>query len=97
MHRAPVNPPGSRFAYGRASQAPPPKDACTPPEGSQPVRAAGRPNPNGPFREPPRLQPGDYQLRLTVDGKTQTQPVTVKPDPRGEPVDHANEGINNRS
>jgi hypothetical protein len=28
------------------------------------------------------LQPGEYTLRLTVDGQTYMQPVTVKPDPR---------------
>ena len=34
---------------------------------------------------------------MTVDGKTYTQPVTVKPDPRGVQTNTANEGINNRS
>ena len=29
------------------------------------------------------LQPGQYTLRLTVDGQTFTQPATVKADPRG--------------
>jgi hypothetical protein len=29
--------------------------------------------------------PGQYTVRLTVDGQTYTQPVTVKPDPRGAP------------
>jgi len=29
------------------------------------------------------LQPGQYTLRLTVDGRMFTQPATVKPDPRG--------------
>ena len=33
----------------------------------------------------PALQPGPYTVRLTVDGQTYTQPVTVKPDPRGAP------------
>ena len=33
----------------------------------------------------PTLQPGPYTVRLTVDGQTYTQPVTVKPDPRGAP------------
>jgi photosystem II stability/assembly factor-like uncharacterized protein len=28
------------------------------------------------------VQPGTYIVRLTVDGKTYTQPLTVKPDPR---------------
>ncbi len=99
MHRAPVNPSGSRWGnYGRANQPPPPKDSCTPPQGNVPLgRANSNANPNGPFRELPRLLPGEYTLRLTVDGQTLTQPVTVKPDPRGEPVDHAMEGAGNRS
>jgi photosystem II stability/assembly factor-like uncharacterized protein len=32
------------------------------------------------------LQPGQYTVRLTVDGQTLTQPVAVKPDPRGVPA-----------
>lgn len=35
-----------------------------------------------PSPEGPLVHPGEYQLRLTVDGKTQTQPLTVKMDPR---------------
>jgi hypothetical protein len=31
------------------------------------------------------LQSGQYTVRLTVGGETYTQPVTVKPDPRGLP------------
>jgi photosystem II stability/assembly factor-like uncharacterized protein len=34
----------------------------------------------------PGLPPGQYNLRLTVDGQTYTQPVTIKPDPRGAPT-----------
>jgi hypothetical protein len=30
----------------------------------------------------PRISPGHYQVRLTVDGKTQTAGFEVKPDPR---------------
>jgi photosystem II stability/assembly factor-like uncharacterized protein len=30
----------------------------------------------------PRISPGKYQVRITVDGKTQTQPFEVKADPR---------------
>jgi photosystem II stability/assembly factor-like uncharacterized protein len=30
----------------------------------------------------PKIVPGDYQVKLTVDGQTQTQSFTVKPDPR---------------
>jgi hypothetical protein len=31
------------------------------------------------------LQAGQYSVRLTVEGQSYTQPVTVKPDPRGGP------------
>ena len=30
----------------------------------------------------PKALPGDYQVRLTVDGKPQTQPLKIVPDPR---------------
>ena len=32
----------------------------------------------------PRAVPGAYTVRLTVDGKTLTSPLIVKPDPRGD-------------
>jgi len=38
------------------------------------------------------VQPGTYTVRLTVDGKTYTQPLTVKPDPRT-----ANPGMSGRN
>jgi photosystem II stability/assembly factor-like uncharacterized protein len=64
-----------------------PKDACSPPAG------APRPAPEtagpGERRGPVALTPGDYTLRLTVNGQTYTQPATVKPDPRGKPVDNS--------
>jgi hypothetical protein len=31
------------------------------------------------------LQPGQYSVRLTVDGQSYSQPVTIKPDPRAAP------------
>jgi hypothetical protein len=31
----------------------------------------------------PRALPGNYQVRLTVDGKSQVQPLFIAPDPRG--------------
>jgi photosystem II stability/assembly factor-like uncharacterized protein len=31
----------------------------------------------------PRALPGNYQVRLTVDGKSQVQPLVIAPDPRG--------------
>ena len=33
-------------------------------------------------RPGPLVVPGDYTLRLTVDGRSMTQPLTVEPDPR---------------
>jgi hypothetical protein len=32
----------------------------------------------------PRALPGSYTVRLTVDGKTLTSPLVIKPDPRGD-------------
>ena len=39
----------------------------------------------------PRVVPGNYQVKLTVDGKTLTETFTVKPDPRlsTTPADYA--------
>jgi photosystem II stability/assembly factor-like uncharacterized protein len=39
----------------------------------------------------PRLTPGNYQVKLTVDGKSYTQPFEIKPDPRltTTPADYA--------
>ncbi len=57
---------------GAAAAAAP--DACT---GSVPATPE-RPGRGG----APALQPGQYTVRLTVDGQSYTQPVTVNPDPR---------------
>jgi len=80
MHRAALNVVAPRFGFGRRP-APPPVDACHP--AGTPAPAAARP---GFGRAAPRLEPGQYTVRLTVDGKTLTQPVTIKPDPRGLPA-----------
>ena len=37
------------------------------------------------------MTPGDYTARLTVDGKSYTQAVSVKADPRGVPANAAAE------
>jgi photosystem II stability/assembly factor-like uncharacterized protein len=39
----------------------------------------------------PKVAPGSYQVKLTVDGKTFTQPFEIKPDPRlaATPADYA--------
>ncbi len=68
------------FGGGGRRPEPPPADACNPP-GSHPAEA---PQPRR-GRPAPGLQPGDYTVRLTVDGQTYTQPVNIKPDPRGIP------------
>jgi photosystem II stability/assembly factor-like uncharacterized protein len=39
--------------------------------------------------EGPLVLPGTYQVRLTVNGKTTTQPLDVKRDPRSHPADTA--------
>jgi hypothetical protein len=64
-------------AAGRVAAAAPPPDACTS-SLPAPARAQG----GGANRGAPPLPPGQYTLRLTVDGQTYTQPVTLKPDPR---------------
>jgi len=92
MHRFALGPAGGRGGFGggggRGGGAPPVKDACT---GAMPAPAApagrGAGGGGGGRGGPQGLQPGEYTIRLTVDGKTYTQPVTVKPDPRGEPVE----------
>ena len=73
---------GGGGGFGRPA-APPPADACHPasaaPQNPQPRERANRP------RAEAGLQPGQYTVRLTVDGQTLTQPVIVKPDPRNIP------------
>jgi len=80
---------------GRGGGAPPPPDACTPAAGAADAAAAapaggrgrggrgGGGGGGGGGRGGGGLQPGQYTVRLTVDGQAYTQPVTVKPDPRG--------------
>ncbi len=51
------------------------------------LRYEGTPRiPNSPLwggsTDGPTAVPGDYQVRLTVDGKSQTQPLKIVPDPR---------------
>ncbi len=54
-----------------------------PPEGiprSYPIAAVYHDTPGRPVG--PWVQPGEYLVKLTVDGKTYSQPLTVKMDPR---------------
>ena len=86
MHRFALNVAVQRGfgGGGRLPAAPPVSDACSPPPGTEaaaparPARGAG-----GGRGGQQGLQPGAYTVRLTIDGQTYTQPVTVKPDPRG--------------
>jgi photosystem II stability/assembly factor-like uncharacterized protein len=72
---------------GRGAAAPAVMDACTP-AGGAPATAAGGGRGRGGRggggggRGAAGMQPGQYTVRLTVDGQTLTQPVLVKPDPR---------------
>ncbi|HXC95373.1 MAG TPA: hypothetical protein VNU92_06705 [Edaphobacter sp.] len=86
MHRIALNitaPRGFGGGAGRgAAPPPPPVDACHP-AGTPAPRADGNPQRR---RSAPVLQPGEYTVKLTVDGQTYTQPVTIKPDPRNLPT-----------
>jgi hypothetical protein len=86
MHRHALGAAGGRGGgFGRGAASAPAGDACNP-AGTAPVnagggrggRGGGRGGPTGPA-------PGQYTVRLTVDGQTYSQPVTIKPDPRGAP------------
>ena len=88
MHRIALNIAAPRgFGGGGggrgAAPPPPPVDACHP-AGTPAPRAEG----GGPQRRrgAPVLQPGEYTVKLTVDGQTYSQPVTIKPDPRNLPT-----------
>jgi hypothetical protein len=82
MHRIALNvTPPARGSGGRP-QPPLPADACHPAGTPAPAAAAA---PAQPVHGAPGLQPGSYTVRLTVNGVTLTQPVTVKPDPRKLP------------
>ncbi len=81
MHRFAIGGAAGRGGGGGRGRgaAPAPKDACTGAVTAAPAqggRGGGRGGNNG-------LQPGAYTVRLTVDGQTFSQPVAVKPDPRG--------------
>ncbi len=97
MHRFALSAGGGGRGFGRGAATPAAKDACTPataPADTQAGAAAGGRGGRGGRGGggggggrggAPVMQPGSYTVRLTVDGQTYTQPVTVKPDPRGTP------------
>jgi hypothetical protein len=70
--------------FGRVSEPAAP-DACTPPAGAPAANPPAR-GPGGGRRDgAPSLPPGEYTVHLTVDGQMYSQPLTIKPDPRGAP------------
>jgi hypothetical protein len=91
-HRVALNVRSMRGFGGGRPTAPPPTDACNPP-GSHTAEAAQPQQRRG--RSAPGLQPGNYTVRLTVDGQTYTQPVNIKPDPRGVPEAADNQSSGN--
>jgi hypothetical protein len=69
---------GRAVGGGRGGQtAPRPQDACSNTT-VVPFGAVGR----GPERGRGSLMPGDFSVRLSVNGQTYNQPVTINPDPR---------------
>jgi hypothetical protein len=84
MHRVALGATAGRGGGfgGRGAAATPAKDACTG-DVPAPAQGAGRGGRGG--RGGGGLAPGQYTVRLTVDGQTYTQPVELKPDPRGVP------------
>jgi photosystem II stability/assembly factor-like uncharacterized protein len=85
LHRIALNiAPQRGFGGGgrRGVTPPPPIDACHP-AGTPVPRTEDNPQRRG--RGTTGLQPGEYTVKLTVDGQTYTQAVTIKADPRNLP------------
>ena len=81
MHQVALNiVPPRRAGYGQSPPPPPARDACHPAESSTRAPESGQAD-----RGVPGLQPGQYSVRLTVDGQTLTQPVNILADPRKLP------------
>jgi hypothetical protein len=80
MHRAALNIAAPRgFGPGGTAPSTPAPDACHPDGASAP---SVENHPAGPRPRISSLEPGEYKVRLTVDGKTLIHAVTVKADPR---------------
>jgi len=90
MHHQVLGAPAGRGAggFGRGGGPAPAPDACTaatPAPDAQPGRGGrgGRGGGGGGGRGTAAVMaPGQYTVRLTVDGQVYTQPVAIKPDPR---------------
>jgi hypothetical protein len=83
MHRIALNVSTPRgFGMGPRRPPPTPVDACHP--AGTPAPAANA-TPARSARGATGLQPGNYTVKLSVEGQVFTQPVTIKPDPRELP------------
>jgi hypothetical protein len=83
MHRVAIGASGGRGGgFGGRGAVAPPQDACTGAVAA-PAQAGGRGR--GGRGGGGGLAPGQYSVRLTVDGQTYTQLVALKADPRGVP------------
>jgi len=84
MHRFALGPPAGRgFGGGFARGGAPAATGACASSASAANATQARPNRGG-RGGADRLQPGNYTVRMTVDGQSYTQPVTLKPDPRLE-------------
>ncbi len=80
MHRFALNVANPRGSGGRDGPPPvPPNDAC---KSSKVIAFAPAAGISAGRRSASGLQPGDYTVRLSVDGHTYNQTVTIKSDPR---------------
>jgi photosystem II stability/assembly factor-like uncharacterized protein len=83
MHRFALNvPTGRGFGGGGFGRATPPAPTGVCAIGASRANQTSAPSNRGTRTAPDRLQPGSYTVRMSVDGQTFTQPVTIKPDPR---------------
>jgi photosystem II stability/assembly factor-like uncharacterized protein len=82
LHRVSLDVAPRGFGFGGRAPATSSPDACHP-AGANPAPPAAAPT--GPRRESRALEPGQYTVKLTVNGRTLTQPVTLLPDPRALP------------
>ncbi len=86
MHRFAIGGSAGRGGGGggRGAAAPAATDACTGAIAAIPGGGGrGRGGRGGGRGGAQGLQPGQYTVRLTANGATLTQPVNIKPDPRG--------------
>ncbi len=80
MHAIALNVVSTRGFGGRQPAQQPPADACHP--GMKTPASESTATGALPRLGSTSLEPGEYTVRLTVDGQTLTKPATIMPDPR---------------